>query len=129
MVPVPVKPHERILRKYFSLNRCGNLPIKHYKIMHWCWMWRSGVQSVFKCILNDVFSMVVIWALCRPLKFFSSNLGKTCLDGCYFVHRGIVRLERGCAAVKKMIPVKWNCVKYTIQRHIVYSALVFFSET
>ena len=71
------------------------LPFSHKSISevrHGCWVISPGSQSVFQFILK-VLDWVAVRALCRPVKFFHTNLDKTFLYGPCFVHRGIVMLK------------------------------------
>ena len=52
---------------------------------------RPGSQSVFQFIPKLV-NGVEVRALCRPVKFFHTDLDKPFLYGHHFVHRGIVML-------------------------------------
>ena len=72
------------------------LPFSHKSITevgHWCWAIRSGTQSAFQFILK-VFDGVEVRALCRPIKFFHTDLDKPFLYGPRFVHGGIVMLKQ-----------------------------------
>ena len=44
--------------------------------------------------MPKVFEEVEVRALCRPVKFFHTNLNKPFLYGPRFVHRGIVMLKQ-----------------------------------
>ncbi|MCJ8729883.1 hypothetical protein PDJAM_G00112500 [Pangasius djambal] len=54
---------------------------------------RSGAQLLSQFI-TKVFIRDEVRALCRPLEFFYTNLGKPCLHGARLVHRGTAMLER-----------------------------------
>ena len=56
-------------------------------------MIRSGSQSAFQFI-PTVFDGVEFRVLCRPVKFFHTDLNKPLLYGPHFVHRGIVMLKQ-----------------------------------
>ena len=51
-------------------------------------------QSAFQFI-PKVFEGVEVRALCRPVKFFHTDLDKPYLYGPHFVHRGIIMLKQG----------------------------------
>ena len=53
---------------------------------------RSGEQSAFQFI-QKVFDGVEVRALCRPVKFFHTDLDKPFLHGPHFVHGEIVMLK------------------------------------
>ncbi len=59
-------------RHYTTLSCCRDfLPFSHKSIsevQHWCWVFRSGSQSVFQ-----VLDGVEVRALCRPVKFFHTK--------------------------------------------------------
>ena len=64
------------------------LPFNHKRISevgHWCWAIRGGSQSTFQFI-QKVFDGVVVRTLCRPVKFFHTDLDKPFLYGPRFVH-------------------------------------------
>lgn len=50
-------------------------PQEHTEVRHWCWGIRSGSQLVYQFIRN-LLDGVEVGALCRPLKFFHTNLEK-----------------------------------------------------
>ena len=60
------------------------------------------MQSAFQFI-PKVFNVVVVRALCRPVKFFHTDLTKPFLYGPGFVHRGIVMLKQE-RAFPKLLP-------------------------
>ena len=75
---------------------CGDLiPIqpKEHEVGHWCWAIRPGSQSAFQFI-PKVFNEVEVRALCRPVKFFHTDLDKPFLYGHCSMHRGIVMLKQ-----------------------------------
>ena len=83
-------------------TRCWNiaegdlLPFSHKSISevrHWCWTIMPGSQSVFQFI-PKVFDGVEVRALCRPVKFFHSDLDKPFLYVPRVVHWGIVMLKQ-----------------------------------
>ena len=63
------------------------------EVGHWFWPICPGVQSAFQFI-PKVFGGVEVRALCRPVKFFHTELNKPFLYGTRFVHRGIVLLKQ-----------------------------------
>ena len=65
-----------------------------------------GSQSVFQFILK-VFDGVEVRALCRPVKFFHTDLDKPFLYGSSFVHGGIVTLKEE-RAFPKLLPQSWK---------------------
>jgi hypothetical protein len=67
---------------------------------------RSGSQSEFKFI-PKVFDGVEVRALCRPVKFFHTDLDKSFLYGPRFVHGGIVMLKQERPFLK-LWPQNWN---------------------
>ena len=67
-------------------------------------MIRSGSQSVFQFI-PKMFDGVEVRALCRPAKFFHTDLDKLFLYGPRFVHGGIVMLKQE-RAFPKLLPQK-----------------------
>ena len=72
------------------------LPFSHNSISevgHWCWGIRPGSQSALQFI-PKVFDGVEVSALCRPVKFFHTDLNKPFLYGPRFVHGGVVMLNR-----------------------------------
>ena len=69
-------------------------------------MIRSGSQSTFQFI-PQVFDGVEVMALCRPVKFFHTDLDKPFLYGPCFVHRGIVMLNQE-GAFPKLFPQSWK---------------------
>jgi hypothetical protein len=46
------------------------------EVEHWCWTFRPGLQLAFQIILK-VFHGVEVRALCRPVKFFHTDLRQT----------------------------------------------------
>ena len=54
---------------------------------------RPGSQSAFQ-FNAKVFNGVEVRALCRPVKFYHTDLDKTFLYGPRFVHRSIVMLNQ-----------------------------------
>ena len=71
------------------------LPFSHKSIIgdrRWCWVIRPGSQSAFQFI-PKLINAVEVRALCRPVKFFHTNLNKPFLYGPRFVHGGIFILE------------------------------------
>ena len=64
-----------------------------------------GSQSAFQFI-PKVFDGVEVRALCRPVKFFHTDLNKPFLYGPRFVHSGIVMLKQE-RAFPKMLPQSW----------------------
>ena len=69
-------------------------------------MIRSGSQSAFQFIPN-VFDGVEVRALCRPVKFFHTDLNKPFLYGPRFVHWGIVMLKQE-RAFPILLPQCWK---------------------
>jgi hypothetical protein len=61
-----------------------------------------GSQSAFQFI-PMVFDGVEVGALCRPVKFFHTDLNKLFLFGPHFVHGGIVMLKQE-SAFPKLLP-------------------------
>ena len=62
--------------------------------------------TVFQFI-TKVFDEVEVRVLCRPVKFFHTDLDKPFLYGPSFVHRGIVMLKQK-RAVCKLLPQSWK---------------------
>ena len=58
-------------------------------------------------MIPKVFDGVEVRALCRPVKFFHTNLNKPFLYGPHFVHRGIVMLKPE-RAFPKLLPQSWK---------------------
>ncbi len=50
------------------------------EVQHWCWVIRPGSQSMFQFI-PKVLDGVKVRALCRPVMFFQTKLGKPFLHG------------------------------------------------
>jgi hypothetical protein len=102
---------------------CGDLlPFSHSSISevgHWCW---TGSQSAFQ-IIPKVFIGVEVRALCRPVKFFHTDLDKPFLYGPRFVHRGIVMLNQEIA-FPKLLPQSWKHRKSS--RMSLYAAALRF---
>ena len=69
-------------------------------------MIRPGSQSAFQFIPNSL-DGVEVRALCRPVKFFHTDLDKLFLYGPWFVHRGIVMLKQE-RAFPKLLPHSWK---------------------
>uniref|UniRef100_A0A4W5R9A6 Inter-alpha-trypsin inhibitor heavy chain 3 n=1 Tax=Hucho hucho TaxID=62062 RepID=A0A4W5R9A6_9TELE len=65
-----------------------------------------GSQLVFQFI-PKVFNVFEIRALCRPVKFFHTDLNKPFLYGSRFVHRGIIALKQERAFLK-LLPQSWK---------------------
>ena len=65
-----------------------------------------GSQSTFQFI-PKVFDGVEVRDLCKPVKFFHTNLDKPFLYGPRFVHGGIVMLTQE-RAFSKLLPQKWK---------------------
>ena len=65
-------------------------------------MIRPGPQSAFQFI-PKMFDGVEVRALCRPVKFFHTDLDKFFLYGPRLVHRGIVMLKQE-RAFPKLLP-------------------------
>lgn len=61
--------------------------------------------------IPNLFSVVEVCALCRPLEFFYSNAGKSCLNGPQFVHRGIVIAGTGLR-LDPLVEGNWNATAY-----------------
>jgi hypothetical protein len=59
-------------------------------------------QSAFQ-LIPKVFDRVEVRALCRPVKFFHTDLNKPFLYGPRFVHRGIVMLKWERALTKLLL--------------------------
>ena len=55
------------------------------EVGYWCWAIRSGSQSTF-LFIPKVFNGVDVRALCRPVKFFHTDLDKPFLYGPHFEH-------------------------------------------
>ena len=66
---------------------------------------RPGSQSAFQFI-PKVLDGVKIRALCRPVKFFHTDLDKSFMYGLHFVHRVIVMLKQERAFLK-LLPQSW----------------------
>ena len=64
------------------------------------------MQSAFQFI-PKVFDGVEVRALCRPVKFFYTDLDKPFLYGPHFVHRSIVMLKQE-RAFPKLLPKSWK---------------------
>ena len=69
-------------------------------------MIRPGSQSAFQFI-TKVFDVVEVRVLCRPVKFFHTDLDKAFLYGTRFVHRGIVMLSQE-RAFPKLLQQSWK---------------------
>ena len=69
-------------------------------------MIRPGSQSAFH-FLPKVFDVVEVRALCKPVKFFHTDLDKPFLCGPHFVHGGIVMLKQE-RAFPKLLPQSWK---------------------
>jgi hypothetical protein len=54
-----------------------------------------------------VFDAVEVRALCRPVKFFHTDLDKHFMHGTHFVHGGIVMLKQE-RAFPKLLPQSWK---------------------
>ena len=54
-----------------------------------------------------MFDKVEVRALCKPVKFIHTDLGKPFLYGPRFVHRGIVMLEQE-RTFPKLLPQSWK---------------------
>ena len=67
---------------------------------------RPGSQMPFQFI-PKVFDGVEVRALCRPVKFFHTDLDKPLPYGSRFVHRGIVMLKQK-RAFPKLLPQSWK---------------------
>ena len=67
---------------------------------------RPGSQSAFQFI-PKVFGGDEVSALCRPVKFFHTDLDKPFLYGPRFVDRGIVMLKQE-RAFPKLLPQSWK---------------------
>jgi hypothetical protein len=76
---------------------------------------RPGLQAAYKFIPN-VFDGVEGRALCRPVKFFHTDLNKLFLYGPHFVHRDIVMLKQE-KAFPKQLPQSWK-------HKIIYNVIV-----
>ena len=75
---------------------------------------RPGSQSAFQFI-SKVFDGVEVWALCRPVKFFHTDLDKPFLYGPRFVREGIVMLKQE-RTFPKLLPQSW---KYRIVLNVI----------
>ena len=64
------------------------------EVGHWCRAIRPGSQSAFQFIPKS-FDGVEVRALCRPVKFFHTNLNKPFLYGPRFVHCQHCHAETG----------------------------------
>jgi hypothetical protein len=85
------------------------LPFSHKSIIadrRWFWVIRPGSQSAFQFI-PKLMDAVEVRALCRPVKFFHTNLDKPFLYGPRFVHWGIVMLKQEMA-FSKLLPQSWK---------------------
>ena len=71
-----------------------------------CWVIRPGSQSAIQ-LIPKVFDGVEVRALCRPVKFFHTDLDKPFLYGPCFVHGGIVMLKQE-RAFPKLLPQRWK---------------------
>ena len=74
------------------------------EVGHRCWAIRPGSACQF---IPKVFNRVEDRALCRPVKFFHTDLDKQFLYGPCFVHGGIVMLEQE-RAFPKLLPQNWK---------------------
>jgi hypothetical protein len=90
-------------------TRCWNIAAELWfsnksisEVGHWCWAIRTGLQSAFQFI-PKVFDVVEVRALCRPVKFFHTDLDKLFLYGPCFVYGGIVMLKQE-RAFTKLLP-------------------------
>ena len=73
--------------------------------------------------IPKVFDGVDVRALCRPVKFFHTDLNKPFLHGPRFVHGGIVMLKQE-GAFPKLLPQTW---KYRIVWNVIVSCGVKIS--
>jgi hypothetical protein len=62
-----------------------------------------GSKSAFQ-LIPKVYDGVEVRALCRPVKFFHTNLDKPFLYGPCFVHMGIVMLKQDRALPTLLLP-------------------------
>ena len=89
---------------------CRNwLPFSHKSISevgHGCWPIWPGSQFAFQ-LIPKVFDGVEVRALCRPVKFFHTNLDKPFRYGPRFVHGGIAMLKQE-RAFPKLLPKRWK---------------------
>ena len=73
------------------------------------------MQSAFQFILK-VFDGVEVRALCRPVKFFHTDLYKPFLYGPHFVHGDIVTLKQE-RAFPKLLPQIWKHTQNRLECH------------
>jgi hypothetical protein len=64
------------------------------EVRHWCWRIRPGSQSVFQ-FMSKVFDFVEVRALCRPVKFFHTDLYKPLMYGPRLCAQGHCNAETG----------------------------------
>ena len=83
------------------------LPFSHKiisEVGHLCWAIRAGSQSAFHFI-PEVFDGFEVRDLCRPFKFYHTELDKQFLCGPHFVHECMLKQER---AFTKLLLHSWK---------------------
>ncbi len=96
------------------------LPFSHKSIIevhHWCWLMRSGSQSVF---IPKVLDGVEVRALCRPIKFFHNKLGKL------FVYWPVYGVSVMLKQERAFITVNCHSVVVPLSRISLYAVAIMY---